>query len=411
MHAKSILLIISGGIAAYKALELIRRLKEHGARVRCILTASAQQFITPLSVAVLTEEQVFTDLFDLKDESEIGHIRLSREADLIVIAPATANLLAKLCHGLCDDLASTVILAGDKPVLAAPAMNWRMWEHPATQRNITQLKADGMHFVGPDEGAMACGEFGMGRMAEPEGIVAAVELIGGTGKSTPPLHGRHVLVTAGPTFEPIDPVRYIGNRSSGKQGYAIAIAAARLGARVSLISGPSALPEPSHITVIHAETAERMMQAVESALPADIAIFTAAVADWRSADVFQDKIKKRQGLRAPKLTLVENPDILKAVSQRHQSRPALVIGFAAETENVLAHAQKKLETKGCDWIVANDVSTAGGVMGGDSNIVHLITRSGVQSWPQMSKQAVAERLMGEAAAFLAASDATATATG
>jgi phosphopantothenoylcysteine decarboxylase / phosphopantothenate---cysteine ligase len=397
MQGKSILLIVGGGIAAYKSLDFVRRAKERGARVRCILTAAAQQFITPLSAAALSEEPAFTDLFDLKNETEIGHIRLSREADLIVIAPATADLLAKMAHGLADDLASTVLLAGDKPVLAAPAMNWRMWENPATRRNFAQLKEDGVRFVGPNEGAMACGEWGLGRMAEADEIVAAaVKLLAGEGAH--PLEGRHVLVTAGPTFEPIDPVRFIGNRSSGKQGYAIAAAAARLGARVTLVAGPGALPEPLGVSVIHAETAQKMLEAVEAALPADLAVFSAAVADWRPAAAQPGKIKK--GSSAPELRLIENPDILRTISKKSANRPALVIGFAAETENVVAQAIKKLESKGCDWIVANDVSPKGGVFGGNKNSVHLISRSKVQSWPEMSKDEVARRLMQAAAEWL-----------
>jgi phosphopantothenoylcysteine decarboxylase / phosphopantothenate---cysteine ligase len=390
MQGKSILLIIGGGIAAYKCLDLIRRSKERGAKVRCILTHAAQHFVTPLSAAVLSGEPAFTELFDLKDETEIGHIRLSREASLIVIAPATADLLAKMAHGLCDDLASTVLLAADKPVLAASAMNWRMWEHPATRRNIGQLKADGIHFVGPNEGGMACGEWGMGRMAEVDEILAAVEDILSAGDAKP-LLGKHVLVTAGPTYEPIDPVRFIGNRSSGKQGYAIAAAAASLGGKVTLVAGPSALPGPSGVTIIHAETAQKMLDAVEAALPADAAIFSAAVADWRAASVQTAKIKK--GAATPELRLIENPDILKTISKRHHNRPQLVVGFAAETENVVAHAIKKLESKGCDWIVANDVSPGSGVFGGDRNTVHLITRSKVESWPEMSKDGVAEKLV------------------
>jgi phosphopantothenoylcysteine decarboxylase/phosphopantothenate--cysteine ligase len=397
MHGKSILLIIGGGIAAYKCLDFIRRVKERGAKVRCVLTAAAQQFVTPLSAAALSEEPVFTDLFDLKNETEIGHIRLSREADLIVVAPATADLLAKMAHGLCDDLASAVLLAADKPVLAAPAMNWRMWENLATRRNMSQLKADGISFAGPREGAMACGEWGMGRMAEVEEIIAAAEkLLAGEGLK--PLQGRHVLVTAGPTFEPIDPVRFIGNRSSGKQGYAIAAAAAHLGARVTLVSGPSALPEPSGVSAVHVETAQKMLDAVEAALPADIAVFSAAVADWRAASVQSEKIKK--GSAAPQLRLIENPDILKTISKRSGKRPSLVIGFAAETENIVAHAMKKLENKGCDWIVANDVSPGGGVFGGNKNTVHLITRSKVESWPEMTKDDVARRLMQAAGSWL-----------
>jgi phosphopantothenoylcysteine decarboxylase / phosphopantothenate---cysteine ligase len=401
MHGKSILLIVGGGIAAYKGLDFIRRAKERGARVRCVLTAAAQHFVTPLSVATLSEEPAFLDLFDLKDETEIGHIRLSREADLIVIAPATADLLAKMAHGLCDDLASTVLLAADKPVLAAPAMNWRMWENPATRRNIGALRADGVHFVGPNEGGMACGEWGMGRMAEPDQILVETERLL-SGDAPGPLRGRHVLVTAGPTFEPIDPVRFIGNRSSGKQGYAIAAAAAQLGGDVTLISGPSALPAPPGVTVRRVETARDMLAAVEAAPPADIAVFSAAVADWRVAAAQPQKIKK--GASSPELRLTENPDILATISKRTENRPGLVIGFAAETENVVASATKKLKSKGCDWIVANDVSQAGGVFGGDRNTVHLITRFEVQSWPEMTKEGVAERLMQEAATALLAQE-------
>jgi phosphopantothenoylcysteine decarboxylase/phosphopantothenate--cysteine ligase len=402
MQGKSILLIIGGGIAAYKCLDFIRRAKERGAKVRCVLTAAAQEFITPLSAAVLSEEPAFTDLFDLKNETEIGHIRLSREADLIVVAPATADLLAKMAHGLANDLASTVLLAADKPVLAAPAMNWRMWENPATRRNLQQLKADGIHFVGPNEGAMACGEWGTGRMAEVDEIIAAAEgLLAGEGAK--PLQGRHVLVTAGPTFEPIDPVRFIGNRSSGKQGYAIAAAAARLGARVTLVAGPGALPDPAGVLVVHVDTAQDMLRAVEAALPADAAIFSAAVADWRPAAVQSEKIKK--GAATPEIRLVENPDILKTVAKRTENRPALVIGFAAETENVIEHAIKKLESKGCDWIAANDVSPEGGVFGGDRNKVHLIMRGQVESWPEMTKDEVARRLMEAAAGWFKQADA------
>lgn len=405
MQGKSILLIIGGGIAAYKCLDLIRRVKERGGKVRCILTAAAQHFVTPLSAAVLSEEPAFTDLFDLKNETEIGHIRLSREADLIVVAPATADLLAKMAHGLCDDLASTVLLAADKPVLAAPAMNWRMWEHPATRRNLSQLRADGVHFVGPNEGAMACGEWGVGRMAEVEEIIAAAEAILAD-KGAMPLKGRHVLVTAGPTFEPIDPVRFIGNRSSGKQGYAIASAAARLGARVTLVAGPGALADPSGAATIHVETAQQMLQAVEGALPADIAVFSAAVADWRPASTQPRKIKK--GASAPELRLVENPDILRTIAKRTHDRPNLVIGFAAETGNAVAEALKKLESKGCDWIVANDVSAENGVFGGDKNKVYLISRPGVQNWPEMSKDEVARRLVQAAADWLTEAGASAT---
>ncbi len=400
MQGKSILLIIGGGIAAYKCLDFIRRAKERGAKVRCILTRAAQHFVTPLSAAVLSEEPAFTELFDLKNETEIGHIRLSREADLIVIAPATADFLAKMAHGLCDDLASTVLLAADKQVLAAPAMNWRMWEHPATRRNLSQLKTDGVYFVGPNEGAMACGETGFGRMAEVEEILAAAEKIL-EGESAKPLAGRNVLVTAGPTFEPIDPVRFIGNRSSGKQGYAIAVAAARLGARVTLIAGPNALPDPRGVVTIRVETAQKMLEAAEAALPADIAVFSAAVADWRAASIQSEKIKKSES--SPELRLVENPDILRTIAKRSANRPRLVIGFAAETGNIIAQAVQKLENKGCDWIVANDVSE-GGVFGRNRNAVHVITRSRVQSWPEMSKEDVADRLVLAASEWLAQQD-------
>ena len=396
MQGKSILLIVGGGIAAYKSLDFIRRAKERGAKVRCILTPAAQHFVAPLSAAVLSEEPAFTELFDLKNETEIGHIRLSREADLIVIAPATADFLAKMAHGLCDDLASTVLLAADKPVLAAPAMNWRMWEHPATRRNMSQLKADGVYFVGPNEGPMACGETGFGRMAEVDEILAAAEKIL-EGESTKPLAGRSVLITAGPTFEPIDPVRFIGNRSSGKQGYAIAVAAARLGARVTLIAGPNALPDPRGIATVHVETAQKMLEAAEAALPADIAVFSAAVADWRAASVQAEKIKKSES--APELQLVENPDILRTIAKRSTNRPRLVIGFAAETGNIIRQAVQKLESKGCDWIIANDVSE-GGVFGRNRNAVHVITRSRVQSWPEMSKEEVADRLVRVASDWL-----------
>ena len=397
MQGKSILLIIGGGIAAYKSLDFIRRAKERGAKVRCILTSAGQQFVTPLSAAVLSEEPAFTELFDLKNETEIGHNRLSREADLIVIAPATAHLLAKTAHGLCDGLASTVLLAADKPVLAAPAMNWRMWEHPATRRNMSQLKADGVYFVGPNEGPMACGETGFGRMAEVEEILAAAEKVL-EGECAKPLAGRNVLITAGPTFEPIDPVRFIGNRSSGKQGYAIAVAAARLGAHVTLIAGPNALPDPRGVATVHVETAQKMLEAAETALPADIAVFSAAVADWRAASVKAEKIKKSES--APELRLIENPDILRTIAKRSTNRPRLVIGFAAETGNIIAQAVQKLESKGCDWIVANDVSQ-GGVFGRNRNAVHVITRSKVQSWPELSKEEVADRLVRAASDWLA----------
>lgn len=399
MNGKSILLIIGGGIAAYKALELIRRARERGARVRAVLTGSAQHFVTPLSVATLCEEKAFTELFDLKDETEIGHIRLSREADIIIIAPATANLLAHMAHGLADDLATSVLLAANTPILAAPAMNWKMWENPATQRNIAQLRADGVRFAGPGEGAMACNEWGVGRMAEPADILDAAAAMLRDGTELP-LSGAHVLVTAGPTHEPIDPVRYIANRSSGRQGFAIAAAAVDLGARVTLVSGPVGIAPPDGATLIRVETARDMLAATLKALPADIGIFTAAVADWRSAANHDEKIKKGGKGKVPPLALVENPDILATIAKHASLRPPLVIGFAAETENVAGYATKKLATKGCDWIVANDVSLEGGVMGGRENQVQLVTAQGVESWPKMSKEAVAAELMRRAAAFL-----------
>jgi phosphopantothenoylcysteine decarboxylase/phosphopantothenate--cysteine ligase len=397
-QGKRILLIISGGIAAYKALELIRGLKARGASVRAIMTDAAHHFVTPLSVSVLCEQEVHTELFNLKDEAAIGHIRLARETDLIIIAPSTAHILARMTHGLASDLATAVLLAATTPILVAPAMNWRMWEHPATQRNVTQLTSDGVHFIGPEEGDMACGEEGLGRMSEPPAIIAAAEALlapaGGL-----PLSSRHVLVTAGPTFEPIDPVRFIGNRSSGKQGYAIAAAAAKMGARTTLISGPGALPPPAGVNVVNVDTAEAMLDAVMSALPADAAIFAAAVADWRVADVAADKIKKTADSNTPQLSLVENPDILKTVAQMAEGRPRLVAGFAAETADVISHATDKRMSKGCDWIIANDVSAETGVFGGDENTVHLITPAGVESWPQMTKDAVAGALMERIAEF------------
>jgi phosphopantothenoylcysteine decarboxylase/phosphopantothenate--cysteine ligase len=392
VHGRSITLIIGGGIAAYKALDLIRRARERGASVRAVLTHGAQQFVTPLSVSTLAGGKAFTELFDLKDEAEIGHIRLSREADLIIVAPATANLMARMANGLADDLATAVLLAADKPILAAPAMNWKMWEHPATQRNVEQLRADGVHIVGPAEGAMACNEWGVGRMAEVDDILNAADSLL-RGNTDRPLNGRSVLVTAGPTHEPIDPVRYIANRSSGKQGFALAAAAALLGARVTLITGPVHLAPPPGIKVVRVTSAREMLEATEAALPVDIGVFAAAVADWRVATTHGDKIKKSGKAKTPALTLVENPDILATIAKRSNGRPALVIGFAAETENVIAHAKRKLAAKGCDWIVANDVSTEKGVMGGSQNEIHLVTSEGIENWPLMQKEAVAEELM------------------
>lgn len=394
LKGRRVLLIIGGGIAAYKCLELVRRLRERGASVRAILTQAAQQFVTPLSVSSLTGDKVYTDLFSLTDEAEMGHIELSRDADLLVVAPATADLMAKMAHGLANDLASTALLATDKKVLIAPAMNVRMWLHPATQRNFETLLADGVDFVGPNEGDMACGEYGPGRMSEPAEILAAIEshfaelAYPGGG----PLKGKRVLITSGPTHEPIDPVRYLANRSSGKQGYAIAKAVARLGAETVLVSGPTNLPNPPGVTVKRVETAREMLAACEAALPADIAICAAAVADWRVARDADQKLKKHPGEQAPALMLVENPDILATLSQLKTNRPTLVIGFAAETEKVVEHAAAKRQRKGCDWIVANDVSPATGVMGGDLNTVHLISRDGQEDWPLLPKQAVAERL-------------------
>ncbi|MFN3461347.1 MAG: bifunctional phosphopantothenoylcysteine decarboxylase/phosphopantothenate--cysteine ligase CoaBC [Oceanibaculum sp.] len=390
LAGKRILLIVSGGIAAYKSLELVRRLRERGAAVRCAMTASAEQFVTPLSLQALTEDKVYRDLFSLTDESEMGHINLSRQADLIVVAPATANILAKMAGGLADDLATTLLLATDKEVLAAPAMNVRMWTHAATQANLELLRQRGVRFVGPNEGDMACGEYGPGRMAEPLEIVAAIETYFG---KDAPLAGRRALVTSGPTFEAIDPVRYIGNRSSGKQGHAIATALARAGAAVTLVSGPVALPDPAGVTVVRIESAREMLAACESALPADIAVFAAAVADWRVAQEAPQKIKKpAEGGAAPTLSFAENPDILATIAGLKQGRPALVVGFAAETEKVAEHAAAKRARKGCDWILANDVSAGTGTFGGDANTIHLVTESGTEDWPRLTKQQVAERL-------------------
>jgi phosphopantothenoylcysteine decarboxylase/phosphopantothenate--cysteine ligase len=387
ISGKRVLLIIGGGIAAYKALDLIRRLKERGVAVNCVLTEAAQHFVTPLSVGSLSGEKVFTDLFSLTDEQEMGHIQLSRAADLLVVAPATADLLARMAQGRADDLASTLLLATDKPVLAAPAMNVRMWTHPATQRNLAQLRADGVRFVGPNDGDMACGEYGPGRMAEPLEIVAAIDAFFADG----PLKGRRALVTSGPTHEPIDPVRYIANRSSGKQGHAIAAALAALGAEVTLISGPTVQPDPAGVKVVKVESARDMLAACEAALPADIAVCAAAVADWRVATEAGQKIKKDGGV-LPTLSLTENPDILHRLSQPGATRPKLVIGFAAETETVEQHARAKLARKGCDWIVANNVGAGSGTFGGDSNAVTLITASAAEDWPRLSKAEVGARL-------------------
>ncbi len=427
MTEKRVLLIVSGGIAAYKALELVRLLKRQGVAVRAVMTKSAAEFVTPLSMGVMTEDQVYGDMFDLKEEREIGHIQLSRQADLVVICPATANILAKMAAGIADDLATTILLATDKPVLAVPAMNVRMWNHPATQRNLAQLRADGVHIMNPDEGAMACGEFGPGRLPEPPvvaeqicsmlGVPFNTQLASGRSPTTMPsatpltaqpdfadvdhrpLFGKRILVTAGPTHEAIDPVRYIANRSSGRQGFAIAAAAADLGAEVILIAGPVHLPTPPGVLRIDVETALEMQAEVEKALPVDAAIMVAAVADWRAAQAPDQKIKK-DGNAIPPLALTENPDILASLAM-HKQRPKLVIGFAAETENIIAHAQAKLAKKGCDWIVANDVS--GDVMGGENNAFHIVTKAGVDSWLESPKDVIARKLMEKVADELAKS--------
>jgi phosphopantothenoylcysteine decarboxylase/phosphopantothenate--cysteine ligase len=383
LEKKRILLVIGGGIAAYKSLDLIRRLQERGARVRTILTKAGAEFITPLSAASLSGEKCFTDLFSLTDEAEIGHIRLSREADLVVVAPVTADLMAKMAQGFAHDLASTVLIATDKRVLIAPAMNPYMWNHPATRRNLAQLVADGVATVGPNEGEMAeRGESGKGRMAEPLEIVAAIEKLLGEIPATDALKGRRMLVTSGPTREPIDPVRYISNRSSGRQGHSVARAAAAAGAEVLLVSGPVEIPDPSGVKTVHVETAAEMLSAAEAALPVDVAVCAAAVADWRVDAVANEKLKKQEG-RIASLALVENPDVLATLARHSKKRPRLVIGFAAETENLLDHARAKLKRKGCDWIVANDVSPESGVFGGAHNQVHLVTAGGVESWPPL----------------------------
>ncbi|NMM44878.1 bifunctional phosphopantothenoylcysteine decarboxylase/phosphopantothenate--cysteine ligase CoaBC [Rhodospirillaceae bacterium KN72] len=391
---RRIVLIVSGGIAAYKSLELIRRLRERGVAVRCVLTKGGSQFVTPLSLSALTEDKVYQDIFSLTDESEMGHIQLSRQADLIVVAPASADILAKMANGHADDLATTVLLATDKPVMVAPAMNVRMWDHPATQANLTLLKQRGVAVIGPAEGPMACGEFGEGRLAEPMDIATAIldQLNSGTVPKQGPLAGRSALVTSGPTHEPIDPVRYIANRSSGKQGHAIAMALAALGARVTLVSGPTRLPDPDGVETIHVERAEEMMQACRDSLPVDVAVFAAAVADWRVISTPAAKIKKQDGAPPPALELAENPDILKTVSGLATDRPALVVGFAAETGDAVEKAVAKRKRKGCDWIVANDVSDGTGTFGGDENAVHLITDAGADAWPRSTKQDVARML-------------------
>ena len=414
LDGKRVLLVVSGGIAAYKTPELVRRLKEKGARVRCVLTAGGAEFVTPLALAAVSEDKVYDKLFSLTDESEMGHIRLSREADVVLVAPATAHILAKMAAGLADDLATTALLATDKPILAAPAMNVRMWDNPATQHNIKTLAERGVGFIGPEEGDMACGEWGMGRMAEPDAIVAAVDKFLRQGRAqgavrsaaagrSLPLSGTRALVTSGPTYEAIDPVRYIANRSSGKQGHAIAGALARLGSQTTLVSGPSHQPDPPGVQVVRVESARDMLKACKGVLPVDVAVCAAAVADWRAETVAMEKIKKAGKANPPRLKLVENPDVLAALSAPGNRRPRLVIGFAAETERVVANAVAKRAAKGCDWMVANDVSPETGVLAGDSNTVHLVTADGVEDWPRLSKTAVAERLAARVAAALRAS--------
>jgi phosphopantothenoylcysteine decarboxylase/phosphopantothenate--cysteine ligase len=404
MAPKRILLIIGGGIAAYKSIELVRLLRKSGHVVRCVLTRAGEQFVTPLTLAALSENKVYTNLFDLKDEVEMGHIQLSREADLVVVAPATADLLAKMAAGIADDLATTLLLATDKPVLAAPAMNVRMWLHPATRRNVATLRGDGVTVMEPDEGEMACGEYGPGRLPEPQAIKDAIDTaLANAPASIPltgqpdfapanhrPLFGRRILITAGPTHEPIDPVRYIANRSSGKQGFAIAAAAAEAGAEVLLIAGPVPLPTPPGVIRVDVETAREMAAEVEAGLPVDAAIMVAAVADWRAADASTQKIKKDGSGAVPPLALAENPDILAGLAKSAR-RPSLLIGFAAETNDVIAHAEAKLARKGCDWILANDVSAD--PMGGETNRVHIVSKAGVDSWDRLPKGAVARKLM------------------
>ncbi|MFQ6547417.1 bifunctional phosphopantothenoylcysteine decarboxylase/phosphopantothenate--cysteine ligase CoaBC [Aestuariibius sp. 2305UL40-4] len=386
LDGKRILLIIGGGIAAYKSLDLIRQLSKAGARVTPVLTRGGAQFVTPLSVSALAGSKVYTDLFDLTDEAEMGHIEFSRAADLVVVAPATADLMAKMAHGHADELASTLLMATDKRVLIAPAMNVRMWEHAATQRNLATLRSDGILIAGPNEGNMACGEYGPGRMSEPHEILGAIEAALTDG----PLKGRHILITSGPTHEPIDPVRYIANRSSGQQGAAIAEALAGQGAQITFITGPATAPRPKGVNVIEVETAAQMLAATEAALPADAAIFAAAVADYRVEEASAQKIKK-SGAEAPEIRLTQNPDILKTISN-HAQRPKLVIGFAAETNDVQAHAKTKLDKKGCDWILANDVSPSTGIMGGAENQITRITRDGTDPWPRMTKRQTAQRI-------------------
>lgn len=397
MSLKRVLLIVGGGISAYKAPELVRALDKRGIGCRVILTQAGSQFVTPLTLASLTKDDVHQELFNLTHEAKMGHIELSRSADLVLVAPATADLIGKVAHGLANDLASTALLATDKPVLMAPAMNVRMWEHPAVQRNLATLRADGVHFIGPDEGAMACGEFGPGRMAEPEAIAAAIEVFWHKACSDKPLQGKRAIVTAGPTLEALDPIRFLSNRSSGKQGYAIAHALAEAGAEVTLVSGPTALNDVPGVSMVRVESAREMLEACQSALPVDIFVAVAAVADWRPETKAEVKLKLKGDAKAPAMTLVENPDILATIAQSGPKRPKLVIGFAAETHEVLAYATAKRTKKGCDWVVANDVS--GDVMGGESNQILLVTAEGHQSWPEAPKAQIAIRLAEEISAY------------
>ena len=407
LNGKRVLLIVAGGIAAFKALELIRRLRERGAAVRCVLTESGAKFVTPLSLQALSEDRVYSDMFSLTDESEMGHIQLSRDADLVVVAPATANILSRMAAGLADDLASTVLLATDKPVLVAPAMNVRMWTHAATVDNVATLSRRGVHFIGPNDGAMACNEHGPGRMSEPEEIVAAIDglLSDRKAPSSKTLAGKKALVTSGPTREALDPVRYISNHSSGKQGHAIAVALARLGAEVTLVSGPVSLADPPGVKTVRVDSADQMLAACQAASQAgaavDVAVCAAAVADWKAAAPAASKIKKKAGAAPPSLALAPNPDILATLSKSGPRRPALVVGFAAETDELIANARAKLKSKGCDWILANDVSPATGTFGGERNTVHLVTAKGVEDWPTLAKDEVAERLADRIAGHLA----------
>ena len=401
LSGKRILLILAGGIAAYKSLDLIRRLREQGAGVRCVLTRAGAEFVTPLSISALSADKVYTDLFSLTEESEMGHIRLSREADLVVVAPATANIIAKMAAGIADDLATAVLLATDTPVLIAPGMNVRMWHHEASRRNLKTLAKDGISVVGPATGALADGEFGEGRLAEIPDILAAIKTRLAASQAPGRLSGRAALVTSGPTREAIDPIRYMSNRSSGKQGHAIAAALARLGAATTLVAGPSELPDPVGVRTIAIQSAEDMLRACQQALPVDVAVCAAAVSDWRVDRIAEEKLKKGNG-GAPNLRLIENPDILATLSRATNNRPLLVIGFAAETERLIEHARAKRETKGCDWILANDVSADGDAMGGDQNTVHFISETETDAWPTMSKAAVADALAGRIADYFAA---------